>query len=335
MHDQTSTNGTRVAVTGSTGFIGRALVRELVQRRYAVNVLSRAANDESNLSQRDRRVVGDVTVPESLAPLVANCTSVVHLVSDFRSAANSPEQSWAINVGGTRAMLAASQAAGVRRFVYCSTIGVHGHVRSTPADENAPLAPGDVYQETKAAAEQACRAEMGRTAMEIVIARPASVYGPGDLRMLKMFRMLSKRVFLQAGAARENFHAVYIDDLIDGFLRLLETPGIDGETFILGGPSYLPLHQYIETAARAVGAPPPWLRVPYAPLLAAAAATEMVCRPFRLEPPLHRRRVRFFCNNRAFDISKARERLGYAPAIDLAEGMRRTVAWYRAENLLG
>ena len=325
----------RVAVSGATGFVGQALARALDARDYAVNALARQAERAAELAIPGHVVIGDVTEPASLAALVAGCGAVAHLVSDFRVASNPPERSWAINVEGTRNMLAAARQAGVHRFVYCSTIGVHGDVRSTPAAEDAPLAPGDVYQETKVAAEQACRDAMGQSGMEIVIARPASVYGPGDLRMLKMFRMLSKRVFVQAGPARENFHAVYIDDLIDGFLRLLETPGIDGETFILGGPSYQPLSSYLATAAKAVEAPPPWLRIPYAPLFAAAAATEAVFRPLGLEPPLHRRRVRFFRNNRAFDISKARNRLGYAPQVDLNEGMRRTVAWYRDHNLLG
>jgi len=326
--------GQRVGVTGSAGFIGKALVRGLADQDYPLTLLQHAAQPDITLSPRDRVVVGDVTDPNSLAPFTKDCAAVVHLVSDFRSAANPPEKSWLINVEGTRNTLAAARAAGVRRFVYCSTIGVHGNVRSTPAAEDAPLAPGDTYQETKVAAEQVCRDAMNVGDMEVIIARPASVYGPGDLRMLKMFRMLSKRLFLQAGPARENFHAVYIDDLVAGFLSLLETEGIGGETFILGGPSYVPLRRYIATAAQAVDAPPPWLRVPYAPLLAIAAATEVLCRPFGLEPPLHRRRVRFFRNNRAFDISKAKQLLGYAPEIELAEGMRRTVAWYRQTGLL-
>ena len=334
MTDSPQVDACHIAVTGATGFIGAHLARALAARGDAVRALARSHSRAAMLPPRVQAIIGDVTAPDTLPPLLAGCSAVVHLVSDFRTAGNPPARSWAINVDGTRRMLQAARAAGVRRFVYGSTIGVHGHVRETPAAEDAAYAPGDTYQETKVAAERLCREEMARGGMEIVIARPASVYGPGDLRMLKMFRMLARRTFLQAGPARENFHAVYIDDLVAGLLLLLDTPGIDGETFILGGPAYLPLADYIATAAASVGAPPPWLRVPYRPLLALSAATEALCRPFGIDPPLHRRRVRFFRNNRAFDISKARARLGYAPHVGLEEGMGRTVAWYRQEGLL-
>jgi nucleoside-diphosphate-sugar epimerase len=278
--------------------------------------------------------VGEITNEGALATAFAGADTVFHLVSNFRTASGPAASYRAINVEGTRAALAAARAAGARRFVHCSTIGVHGHVRSTSADEASPYAPGDLYQKTKVEAEALCGEEMKRGGMEIVILRPCSIYGPGDLRMLKMFRMLARGTFFLVGPCRENFHAVYIDDLIDGFLRAMERPGIAGETFILGGPRYLPLKDYVGIAAAAVGAPPPRRRLPYGPLFAASALCEALCRPIGIEPPLHRRRIRFFRNNRAFSIEKARRLLGYEPRVDLEEGMRRTVAWYRKAGLL-
>lgn len=326
--------GQRVAVTGATGFLGSHLVCALTGLGYRVHALARNADKAKRLPSVDRLVIGEITDPSALARLADGCEGFVHLVSNFRTASDPPERYRATNVEGTRAALDAARAAGVRRFVHCSTIGVHGHVRVGPADESSPFAPGDLYQETKLQAECLCRAEMTRPGMEIVIVRPTSIYGPGDMRMLKMFRMLAKRRFVQVGPGRENFHAVYIDDLVDGFIRTLETPDIAGETFIIGGSRYLPLRDYIAVAARAVGAPEPRIRVPYAPLYASSAVVETVCAWLGIEPPLHRRRVRFFRNNRAFVIDKARDRLFYRPQVDLEEGMRRTVAWYRAEGLL-
>jgi nucleoside-diphosphate-sugar epimerase len=149
-----------------------------------------------------------------------------------------------------------------------------------------------------------------------------------------MFRMLAKGTFFLLGPCRENFHAVYIDDLTEGFAQVIGATGIEGETFILGGPSYLPLDDYVKIAAAAVGARPPRLRFPYGPVLALSAVCEAICLPLGIEPPLHPRRVRFFKNNRAFSIDKARRVLGYHPEIDLEEGMTRTVAWYRAQGFL-
>ncbi len=114
----------------------------------------------------------------------------------------------------------------------------------------------------------------------------------------------------------------------------MTTPGVDGETFIIGGPHYLPLRRYVATAAAALGVKPPRFHVPYKPVELAARLCEALCRPFGIEPPLHRRRLTFFKHNRAFSIDRARKRLGYAPQIELDEGFRRTVAWYRAQGML-
>lgn len=324
----------QVAVTGATGFVGTNLVRGLLDRGWTVKGLARSVPKTGDLPAAVEVTIGDINDRSALDRLAQGCETFVHLVSNFRTASGPPESYRRINVEGTKTALAAARSAGVKRFIYCSTIGVFGHVKNGPADENSPYAPGDLYQETKLESEEYLRAEMGKDAMEIVILRPCSIYGPGDLRMLKMFRMLAKRRFMLAGPCRENFHAVYIDDLVNGFIAAIETPGISGESFIVGGADYMPLDDYVATAAAAVDAPPPWLRIPYAPLMAAAAVCEAICVPLRIEPPLHRRRVRFYKNNRAFKIDKARRVLGYEPLVSLQEGMKRTVAWYRKEGLL-
>ncbi|MDZ7841471.1 MAG: NAD-dependent epimerase/dehydratase family protein [Gammaproteobacteria bacterium] len=324
-----------VAVTGASGFLGSHMSERLIAEGCRLRVLARDPGKARFLRDRvDAVVTGDIADPAPLAELARGCDTFVHLVSNFRVVKGAPESYHRTNTEGTRVALAAAAEAGVRRFVHCSTIGVHGDVRSSPADENAPFNPGDLYQETKLLAEHACRESMADTDMEIVIIRPTSQYGPGDLRMLKMFRMLAEGKFVMIGSCQANFHAVYIDDLVDGFLRAMTRPGISGETFLVGGPRYVTLEEYIRTAAAALGAAPPRWHLPYWPVHAAAWTCEALCRPLGIEPPLHRRRVRFFRNNRAFSIDKARRLLGYDPRIDLAEGMRRTVDWYREQGLL-
>jgi len=325
----------RVAVTGATGFLGSHLVDYFLDQGCQVRALARDAAKAKEMRKRvEAVIVADIADRTALDELVAGCDTVVHTVSNFRAVSGTPESYYQTNVLGTRHALEAAIAGKVGRFVHCSTIGVHGHVRETPATEESPYHPGDLYQETKYQAEKLCREQIGTGATEIVIVRPTSQYGPGDMRMLKMFRMLRKRRFVLIGPCRENFHAVYIDDLVRGFWQAMTVPGIGGEVFLLGGPQYVSLADYIKTAAAAVGAPVPWMRLPYWPMFYAAWLCELLCAPLGVEPPLHRRRVRFFRNNRAFDITKARERLGYAPQVDLEEGMRRTVEWYRAQGLL-
>ena len=324
-----------VAITGATGFLGTALTDCLLDRGFQVRILARDADKARRFDGRAQAVIlGDICDARAVDELVRGADCVVHLVSNFRLASGPPESYRRINVEGTENVLRAARAAGVKRLVYCSTIGVHGDVRGTPANEESPFNPGDRYQETKLEAEQKVRAAAGGGPMEIVVVRPCSMYGPGDLRMLKMFRLLARARFMKIGPCLENFHAVYIDDVVDGFVRAIETPGIDGEVFIIGGEEYLPLGDYIDKAAAAAGAPPPSRRAPYWLVYGVAVACETICVPLGIEPPLHRRRVRFFRNNRAFDTRKARERLGFQPRVSLDEGMQRTVAWYREHGLL-
>lgn len=322
----------RVAVTGATGFTGGALARRLAADGYAVRALAR---EPSRLAHLDGVEVqaGDLSDEAALAKLVEGADVAFHVAAMFRKEGAYDEFVKA-NYLGTVNMLRAARRAGVRRFVHVSTIGVHGSVATTPADETAPFDPRDPYQETKLRGEEACREAMADGGMEIVIVRPCSIYGPGDLRMLKMFRLLLARRFFFVGHGRPNFHPVYIDDLVDGMLLAARVPQAAGETFILGGPRYLPLAEYVAIAAREVGVPPPRLRLPYGPLETAARLCEATFVPLGLQPPLHRRRLSFFKHNRAFSIEKARRVLGYAPAVGVEEGMRRTVAWYRSEGYL-
>jgi nucleoside-diphosphate-sugar epimerase len=325
----------RAVVTGGTGFLGSHLVHALRAAGHDVAVLARNdAKARSVLPHGCEVLLGDICDAALARKLVAGADLVFHTVSNFRTASGAAATYRRINVEGTTTVLEAAIAANVARFVHCSTIGVHGDVASSPGNEESPFNPGDLYQETKLEAERAVARRVGASATQIVIVRPCSLYGPGDTRMLKMFRMLARGTFFKVGACRANFHAGYIDDVVDGFLRAASVPGIDGEAFIVGGSDYVPLEAYIDTAADAVGASPPRVRLPYALMYSAAWGCERVCAPFGVEPPLHVRRVRFFRNNRAFSIDKARDVLGYSPKIDLRDGMRRTVAWYKAQGLL-
>jgi nucleoside-diphosphate-sugar epimerase len=211
---------------------------------------------------------------------------------------------------------------------------VHGDVEVSPADEKAPCVPRDHYQQSKLLGEHACREATLDGRLETVILRPCAIYGPGDTRMLKLFRLLSRGAFVMIGDGRANFHPVYIDDLVDAFVKALTVPGAAGEAFIIGGPRYMPLSEYVATAADALGVGPPRIHLPYGLMEAAAFGCEALFKPLGLSPPLHRRRLTFFKHNRAFSIEKARRVLGYEPRVDLAEGFARTVGSYRSARLL-
>lgn len=327
----------RVLVSGATGFTGGRLARYLATRGASVRGLVRprsrpraAALEEAGVEI----VLGDLADDASLARACDGVEAVYHIAATYRNAGQPDAAYRAVNVRGTRALLDAALAAGVTRFIHCSTVGVHGHVERPPADEDAPLAPGDVYQDTKLEGERLARSVGASGDMEVVVARPAGIYGPGDTRFLKLFRGIAKRRFPMLGSGAVCYHFTYVDDLVEGFRLCGEAPVAAGRTYILAGRHYTPLTELFRVIADEVGVPPPVWRFPVWPVWAAGAVCEAVCVPLGVEPPLYRRRVDFFTKNRAFDTSRARRELGFEPAVDLVEGVRRTADWYRREGLL-
>jgi dihydroflavonol-4-reductase len=260
--------------------------------------------------------------------------AIYHIAASYREAGQPDAAYRAVNVEGTRHVLEAAVAAGATRVVHCSTGGVHGHIANPPATEDAPFNPGDIYQDTKLEAEQVAR-EFGRTrGFEVVVARPIGIYGPGDLRFLKMFRGLNRGRFPVLGSGTVFYHLTFIDDLVEGLRLCGEVPGAAGRTYILAGPRYTTLNELIRLIAAELKVPPPRLHLPVWPVWMLGLLCEMVCVPLRIEPPLYRRRVDFFTKSRAFDTTRARTELGFNPAVDLEDGIKRTADWYRAEGLL-
>jgi dihydroflavonol-4-reductase len=321
-------------VTGATGFTGGHLARALVRRNYRVRALVR---DRAKAGALERAgvepVEGDLTRPGDVDAAVKGCSHVYHIAALYRDARFPDAVYYDVNVNGTRHILEAAAKHRVARVVHCSTVGVHGDVGRLPADEDAPFDPGDIYQETKLKGELLAR-EAFAGGLPGAIVRPAGIYGPGDLRFLKLFRGVQRGTFRVFGRGAVVYHLTCIDDLIDGILLCGEHPRALGETFILAGPRYTTLDELVARVAAAVGAVPPRGHLPLKPLLVAAWLCEAACKPLGIEPPLHRRRCDFFCKSRGFSTEKARRLLGYAPRVDLDEGLRATAAWYFAEGHL-
>jgi dihydroflavonol-4-reductase len=274
-------------------------------------------------------VVGDVVDPEAVARATEGVDVVYHIAALYRQAGLPDVAYRAVNVRAVATLIEAAAKAGARRVVHCSTVGVHGDVEHPPADEDAPLKPGDIYQHTKLEGEAVARETGRRTGVEVVIVRPTGIYGPGDRRLLKLFRGVARRRFVMLGDGGIFYHLTHIDDLVEGFRLCAEVPQAAGRTYILAGGEVTTLRQLVRLVAEEAGVPPPRLRLPVWPFWVAGAVCEAVCAPLGVEPPLYRRRVDFFTKSRAFDIARAREELGYTPRVPLREGIRRTLEWYR------
>jgi len=323
----------RVALTGATGYTGGRLLAALVQRGDIVSALVRPTSAGPR-AVGARWVEGDLLDTRALDRLVEGAEAVVHAAAVYRTAGHPDAYYREVNVAGTEGLLEAAARAGVRRFVHTSTVGVHGDIETPPADEAAPIRPGDIYQATKAEAEARALDFHRRRGLPVTVVRPGAIYGPGETRLLKLFRAIARGRYAIVGSGRAYYHPVYIDDLVAGFLLALERQEAVGEAFIVAGPRYVTQSELAAVIARHTAGRVLPFHVPAAPLRWAAALCELICVPFGLEPPLHRRRVEFWTKSRAFSIEKARRLLGYAPAVDLEEGVARTAAWYRQAGWL-
>ncbi|MEW5982035.1 MAG: NAD-dependent epimerase/dehydratase family protein [Acidobacteriota bacterium] len=321
----------RVLVTGATGFTGGHLARALRARGREVVALARVRDDRTGSLEADgvQIALGDLTDPASLRRAVDGADVVYNIAALYRRAGVGASTYAAVNAGGVAWLIQVAAAAGVKRVVHCSTVGVHGNVEHPPADEDAPLRPGDEYQRTKLEGEHQGREAAARAGIDLVIARPSGIYGPGDTRLLKLFRGVARRRFVILGRGEIFYHMTYIDDLCEGFRLCGEVEAAAGRTYILAGGEVTSLNDLVGIVADEAGVAAPSWRLPVWPFWLAGAACELLCVPLRIEPPLYRRRVDFFTKDRAFDIARARRELGFDPKVGLREGIRRTLRWYR------
>lgn len=317
-------------VTGGTGFTGAALVRRLLADGHEVVVLD---NQPGLLVDRLREQGADVTIgsvtDKALVEKLTRGTEVVfHCAAAFRETGAPDSLYKSVNVEGTRNAIEAAIAAGVRKFIYCSTQGVHGHIEHPPGDESSPIAPADYYQQTKYEGEQVVREYDGR-GPEWIVLRPTAIYGPGDPERFQMiFKRVRKGTFPMFGSGQTYYHPVYIDNLVDAFVLAMAPGKGAGEAYIIGDAEFFPIEDLVRHVARALDVEVRIPHYPIGPLIVAGHLCERVCKPFGINPPVFPRRVDWFRQVRAFRIDKARRDLGYDPRVGIDEGLRRTGAWY-------
>ena len=326
----------RILVTGGTGFTGKALVKRLLDDGHQVVALDyKEGLKTEELRQWGAEVViGSVTDKAVLEKSMQGVELVHHLAAAFREL-NVPNSFYdEVNVGGTVNALEAAYRQGVKKFIYCSTCGVHGNIDHPPGGEEAPIHPADYYQSTKYQAEPIVL-DYFRKGMKTVILRPAAIYGPGDPeRFFMIYKRVAKGTFPMFGKGKTFYHPLYIDNLIDALLLSMEEGKGDGQAYLIADEEYLEIRDLVKKVGQAMGIEVKINYYPIIPLIIAGHIFEKVCKPFRLTPPIFPRRVDWYRQNRAFNISKAKRELGYQPRVGIEEGLRLTAEWYKKEGYL-
>jgi dihydroflavonol-4-reductase len=324
-----------ILVTGATGFIGQALTRRLVETGEKVRVLARHPEKVARSGLVVHEVHhGDITDRAAVDRAVAGAELVYAIAGTFREPSLPDERYREVNVGAVRGILEAAKRHGVRRVVHCSTVGIHGNITGEPADEDTPIRPDGIYEITKAEGDQLALS-FARGGLDVVVVRPAPVYGPGDTRLVKLFKLAGRDRVVLLGTGKPHYHLIYIDDLVEAFRLAGTSGGIAGEAFIVAGPERPTLEELVRRIGRITGHPRQRIvRLPAGPMLGLGSLVERACRPLGINPPIYRRRIEFFVNNRFYDTMKATSGLGFTPRVSLDEGLARTASWYRERGLI-
>ncbi len=323
-------------VTGATGFLGSALVTELIKRQQLVRILAR---DEKKARQQFGDAVtiipGEITDAAQVQRVVDGATTIYHLAGRLYHPSIPAELYRQTHVEGTRLLLKACQGqTQLQSIVHVSTTGVHGVTGETPAAEDTPFAPTNPYEATKLEGELLALNAYQEQGLPVTVARPGLVYGPGDLHLLGFFVTIKKGLFRVIDGGKAFLHPIYIDDMVAAMLLCAERPQALGRSYNFAGERPVTIRELATAIAHALDRELPAGSIP---LWLANLASDI----FAVMPgmkgehaPLTRSRVKFLTHSRIYDSSRAKSELGYAPRVELEEGMKLTAAWYYKHHYL-
>ncbi|MCA9530747.1 MAG: NAD-dependent epimerase/dehydratase family protein [Myxococcales bacterium] len=326
--------GARCLVTGGGGFLGQALTRALVARGCTVHVLDREPAP-SDLPPEVRWCRGDIRDGEDVRRAMEGTDTVFHTAALIETAERAPsevvELVESVNVGGTKTVLDAAVALGVRRLVHTSSTHVTYGKETVGADESGPYSESpNLYSITKVAAERLVLEANGRGALLTCAIRPGGIYGPGERKlivgpMLRAVKRGAPIVIFGNGSSRLDF--TYIDNAVDGQLRaadrLVDASAVAGRAYFITDDQPVNPGALTIGVARAMGLATPVVRVPRRVAMALASASELAYERFGTPPQVTRCSVALCCQDNYFSIAKARTDLGYEPLVDTSEGIRR------------
>ncbi len=311
-----------VLVTGATGFLGRHLVRALLERGHRVRALGRQA---SAFVAGAEAVRGDL---RDRASVMAACDGVgaVFHVGALSAPWGPAAEFHAVNVAGTEHVLAGCRLHGVRRLVHVSSPSVTFRDRDVSGETEAARCPHRYlcdYSLTKRIAEERVRA----SGVPAVILRPKAIFGPGDTSLLPRLLTAARRGRLpQIGPGDNLVDLTYVENVVQALILALDAPSAVGRTYNITNGEHVPLWPLIKGVLRRRGIGADLRRLPYRLVYLMAAGLEVRATLFGGEPLLTRYTAAILARTQTYDITAARRDLGYAPAVSVAEGVERTLA---------
>ena len=325
-------------LTGATGFVGSAVLRQLHFAGYDVRVLARPKSDRRNLEGLECEVVeGDLNEPVSLRTAVRGCENLFHVAADYRLWTPDPTELYQTNGAATVDLFRAAADAGVTRMLYTSSVATLGiNPDGRPSNETTPVSVDDMvghYKRSKFLGEEAVSALVRDDGLPIVIVNPSMPIGPRDVKPTPTGRMI-----VEAAAGRmpayvdTGLNVVHVEDVAVGHLLAFEKGQI-GARYILGGED-LSLRDILIKIAVIVGRKPPRISLPRGPLFPLAYVTEWLAKLRNSgEPMLTVDSLRMSQKRMFFSSAKAEKQLGYTtrPAL---EALQNAIRWFRDNRYL-
>ena len=313
----------RILLTGATGFIGKSMAKRLFSDGYNI-VSALRVHPTAQLLSGEVIVVGDIgsntdwSRALSGVEFVVHCASRVHIMTDVSK--NPLAEFRAVNVGGTISLAKQAAAAGVKRFIFLSSIKVNGEstISGHPFTADLPPNPADPYAVSKYEAEMGLSAVSLETGMEIVIIRSPLVYGPGvKANFLSMLNLLFRRIPLPLGAVKDNRRSfVYLDNLVDLIVTCIKHPAAANQIFLVSDDDDLSTTSLLQRLASNLGKPSKLIKV--SPRLIQFGAS------FIGKASIAQR----LCGSLQVDIKKTQDFLGWSPPVSLDDGLRQTAEHY-------
>jgi nucleoside-diphosphate-sugar epimerase len=318
----------RTLVTGATGILGRHLVESLVHDGASVRALARESSRTEHLEQLGVSIQrGDLLHEEDVRRAVRDVEVVFHLgamvLDDPTDTSDALwQQVLQVNVQGSERIARLAAAAGVKRFVFCSSLRVFGFGSQMLWQEEDPRTPADHYGRGKALAEEALLRIAQETGLEVVSIRPRFVYGNFDQFVLpRLVRAVHRKRIPVVRGRNAICDMVYVRDCVQALLLAAQRP-VAGQSYNITSGECLNLREILLEVARALGRPLRFIEVPAGVFYAAVTALELGCRLAGRPPPLSRAQLRWYRNDHHFSIAKARRELGYQPRYRLADALR-------------
>lgn len=309
-------------ITGATGFVGTALITRLKQEKFRLTAAVLAGEDTTHLSKEVKRViVQPLSESCDYSTVLKNVDIVIHLaarVHIMKDTSKDPLLEFlAVNLHGTEGLARQAARAGVKRFVFISTIKVLGEETATPYREDAPLAPLDPYGASKAEAETALRRVAEETGLEVVILRPPLVYGPGvKANFRQLINFVNRGIPLPFASIRNKRSLIFVGNLADALACTVMHPNAAGQIFLVSDDRDVSTPELIRLASSALGTParlfpfPPGILRIVGRILGKSSAFERLIGSLQV------------------DSSKIRRELGWKPPFTMEQGLAETAAWF-------